>query len=128
MWNTSQNTKLKKKRLFGSRKCFLTYFFDMNPTPSILIFSGWNFFMRPLIWPLFFALQHFFKFTFSKKFFCEKNFFGFFFTVKIFFVQQKILLKTPYIQKIRDLCWQHNANSAIIAIIFNPVHVHWKEI
>ena len=37
--NTSQNTKLKKKRFFGSQKCDLSYFFDINATPSILIFS-----------------------------------------------------------------------------------------
>ena len=89
----------KKKRFFGSWKCDLSYFFDLNATPSILIFFWLKIFMRPLISHLciFFASQHFSNLRSVKSFFVKKTFVAFFVTNILFFVKQKFYKKKPYI-------------------------------
>ena len=74
----------------------------MNATPSIMIF--WLKFSASSNMALvhLFCFTTFFKFTVSKKFFCEKDFFWIFIVIIFLFVKQKILLKTPYMQKVRD--------------------------
>ena len=71
--------EIEKKRFFGSPKCDLSYFFDMNATHSILFFFLVEIFSAPSNMTLvhFFALPLFSNLRSVKSFFCGKDFFGF---------------------------------------------------
>ena len=95
--------EIKKKRFFWVPEVWFKLFFRYECNAFNLDFFCLKFCLLPLIWPLciFFASQYFWNLH-RKFFFVKKTFWKFVYCYNFFFVKQKILLRTPYKQKVRD--------------------------